>query len=399
MSADIQHSVLGASNAARWMACPGSVKLSEGIENVPSQYAVEGSLAHSVAEERINATNDHYIGSITNGDEQVVPSGMNESTDLYVKLVRELAAMSDWHVVEAQFNLAPLNPPVEAYGTADFVGYIGKDNALVVCDLKYGSGLLVEVENNIQLKYYALGALLTFQQASLDQGEEAPPVDVVRMIIVQPRAEHKDGKVREATMTYDELMEFSFDLIDAMHKTQEDDAPLVVGSHCRFCKAAAICPALMAHNQEIAQAEFMDMPENGGMSSPEAMTNADVGHLLEKLESIEHWIASVRLYAVAELERGNKVPGWKMVAKRATRKWKDESSIIQWLASKGVPNSEHYTRKIKSPRQVEITLGAHGITKGSVPVDLMTSESSGTKLARASSPEREVTAGSEFFDD
>ena len=106
----------------------------------------------------------------------------------------------------------------------------------------------------------------------------------------------------------------------------------------------------------------------------------------------------MRLYAVAELERGNKVPGWKMVAKRATRKWKDESKIIQWLASRGVPNSEHYTRKIKSPRQVEITLGAHGITKGSVPVGLMTSESSGTKLARASSPEREVTGGTEFFD-
>ena len=48
--ADRAHASLGASSASRWMACPGSVRLSEGMPNISSDYAREGTAAHELAE-------------------------------------------------------------------------------------------------------------------------------------------------------------------------------------------------------------------------------------------------------------------------------------------------------------------------------------------------------------
>lgn len=47
-----QHARLSPSSAKRWMTCPGSVKFIEAlnIEETPSKYAAEGTVAHEVHE-------------------------------------------------------------------------------------------------------------------------------------------------------------------------------------------------------------------------------------------------------------------------------------------------------------------------------------------------------------
>ena len=47
------HARLSASGAARWLACPPSVKLEENFPDTGSVYAAEGTLAHSVAELKV----------------------------------------------------------------------------------------------------------------------------------------------------------------------------------------------------------------------------------------------------------------------------------------------------------------------------------------------------------
>lgn len=44
------HSELGASIAARWMACPGSVRLSRGMPNYDTIHSLTGTAAHALAE-------------------------------------------------------------------------------------------------------------------------------------------------------------------------------------------------------------------------------------------------------------------------------------------------------------------------------------------------------------
>jgi len=43
------HAKLSPSSAARWMTCPGSVALSEGIEDTSSKNADEGTMMHAFA--------------------------------------------------------------------------------------------------------------------------------------------------------------------------------------------------------------------------------------------------------------------------------------------------------------------------------------------------------------
>ena len=43
------HAKLSPSSAVRWMTCPGSVALSEGIEDKSSSNADEGSMMHAMA--------------------------------------------------------------------------------------------------------------------------------------------------------------------------------------------------------------------------------------------------------------------------------------------------------------------------------------------------------------
>lgn len=44
------HARLSASSAKRWMSCPPSVRLEEQFPDSGSEYAAEGTLAHSLAE-------------------------------------------------------------------------------------------------------------------------------------------------------------------------------------------------------------------------------------------------------------------------------------------------------------------------------------------------------------
>ena len=43
------HSPLGGSGAYRWMPCPGSVRVSQGVEDPESEYAALGTAAHALA--------------------------------------------------------------------------------------------------------------------------------------------------------------------------------------------------------------------------------------------------------------------------------------------------------------------------------------------------------------
>lgn len=46
----MSHALLSPSASHRWLECPPSVRLTELMEDKPSAYADEGTLAHSIAE-------------------------------------------------------------------------------------------------------------------------------------------------------------------------------------------------------------------------------------------------------------------------------------------------------------------------------------------------------------
>jgi Protein of unknown function (DUF2800) len=234
-----EHALLSASGAARWMACPGSIRLSEGIADRPSSYAEEGTTAHELAARCLRARRQD-AAAVTTDPEMTAP------IDIYLEAVRAVIEPGDRLLVEHRVDLGPLDPPVPMFGTADAIVIKPKRRQLHVFDLKYGSGVPVEAEGNVQGRYYALGALLA-------AGHE---IDTVEVTIVQPRFPHPAGPVRREIVLALELLVWGHELLAAAHRALAPEAPLAPGPHCRFCPAQGTCPALHEHALASAQDDF-----------------------------------------------------------------------------------------------------------------------------------------------
>ena len=368
MSSPTVHATLGASSTYRWMACPGSVALSKDIPRKETEYSKEGTAAHALGEIAFARGLDpsNWIGELVEGVR--VTAEMADAVRVYYDFLSELKRDGYELLIEHRFDLSKLNPPAPMFGTSDCVAYHAGERKLIVGDYKHGAGVAVEVEDNPQLKYYALGAVLQF---------EGKRIETIEMVIVQPRAPHKDGGIRRWLCELPVLLDFSVELIEAADKAVSPNAEIVPGKHCRFCPAQPMCPALHQEAQEIAQYEFADKP----LLDIRLLSPDELGYILERADLIEDWIRSVRQHVQSTLEQGKNVPGWKLVPKRAMRQWASEADIVKWCKDKGFETEEIYDLKLKSPAALEKVVG-----KKEMPTDLIVSISSGYTLAPASDP-------------
>lgn len=381
MSSPTIHSVLGASSAYRWMSCPGSVDLSKNIPRKETEYSKEGTAAHALGEIAfaVDLHPSNWMGEKIEGI--TATEDMVQAVAVYVDFLQGLKRDGYDLRIESRFDLSKLNPPAPMFGTSDAVGYHRGERRLVVGDYKHGAGVPVEVTDNPQLKYYALGALLSF--------DSTHPVDEIEMVIIQPRAPHKDGPVRRWSCSLTELLDFSSELLEAAHKAVSPNADLNPGKHCRFCPAQPMCPALHSEAKAIAKTEFDAQP----LLDPRLLSADELGYILERADLIEDWVRSIRQHVQSELETGKHVPGWKLVPKRATRVWTSEADVVKWAKSQKLESDEIYEHKLKSPAALEKVVG-----KKNLPKELFASVSSGYSLAPASDPRPAVTnvASDEF---
>jgi len=197
-----KHSKIGASSMARWSNCPGSVQLSE-IAPLPpeNEHAILGTLAHEVAsfilEEQIESAPDEVARAfkIDNKKAQEILKAVSQYVDYFNKIYESSPKNKCW--VEHSFNMAQVYPG--AFGTADGVIYEPEAEKVHVIDYKHGAGILVEAKDNLQLQYYALGALETLKL----------PCKVVQMTIVQPRCFHPKGPIRHWEVPITHFIDFS----------------------------------------------------------------------------------------------------------------------------------------------------------------------------------------------
>lgn len=382
MSGPTVHSTLGASAAYRWLACPGSVKLSANIPRKDTEYSKEGTAAHALAELAFNAHLDpsNWLNEVV--ETVRVSENMVEAVRVYVEFLRDLEVQGYELMLEHRFDLSKLNPPAPMFGTSDCVAYHKGERKLIVADYKHGAGVAVDVDDSPQLKYYGLGALL--QMSPMNR------VETVELIIVQPRAQHSGGPIRRWECDASHLLDFGGELVEGAHKTMRDDAPLAAGKHCRFCPAQPMCPELHKQTQLIAVDEFSSSP----LMDPRLLTPAQLGDILEKADLVEDWLRSVRQHVQSQLESGSNVPGWKLVPKRATRVWVDQERVVEYLKQKECLDTEEiFELKMKSPAAIEKIVG-----KKNLPADLVSAVSSGYTLAPTSDPRPAVTnvAADEF---
>ncbi len=244
----INHSKIGASSCHRFWECAGSIALGdkakrEGAVKETSRFAMEGTAAHLLAEQcfKQDVDADCFVGCLFEVEDETfkVSQGMADAVQVYIDKVRGdmlyHASTERIHFgYEQKFRLSDVDE--DAYGTNDAFIFVPDNKLLIIYDLKYGKGLVVEVEGNKQLMYYALGAL---QEHGYNHLKE--DVKTIRLVIVQPRAKHKDGGIRHAEYSIEELMIFKKELITKILATKEPILELKAGKHCKFCPAILLC--------------------------------------------------------------------------------------------------------------------------------------------------------------
>jgi len=285
------------------MRCPGSIRLSEGIKEEPSEYAAEGTRAHNLAEDCLRKDTDPTINEKAGIDQEMV-----EGVQQYLDFVRQFKDPS-W--IEQKIDLGHLIP--DCFGTADFVALAG--DQLIIVDLKYGQGLKVYAEGNRQLLIYALGALYWL--------ELLYDIESVKMVIVQPRLDHID----ESEILVGDLVDFGETVRAAALACEAEDAPCIPGKkQCQWCRAKAICKARADANFRAALEEFGPLP------SGDKLTLNEIGQLLPRLDDIKKWTSDLQAYALGKAVSGEKISGYKLVSGRSNRVWKlDAFQTIETL--------------------------------------------------------------------
>lgn len=394
-----EHVRAGGSRIHRIIACPGSL---QAPETEAGAAAALGTAAHYIGERCLmtgcNADHPSFTGDKVTVQGQKITRAVADAVQVYVDWVRSITRKLDgdgvkYHLLlESQVDWAKLAPPEPMRGSADVIIVVPAQGLMVVGDYKNGTDYVEHVGNK-QLRYYAVGALVSLPRDLVQD------VKRVQLAIIQPNVPgiEDERMVRSEEVPVGELLDFADEALLAVQLGQAPDAPRIPGKHCKYCGAAATCEARAKHAVDEAQGEFDVVTVAGSASMIATMPVAKLGAMAlqarELKARIEAWLKDAEARIETELKTVE-VPGWKMVAKRANRVWNDELEVELWAQQHGLKADDVYApRALKSPAQLEEIVG-----KKALPKSLYTSVSSGYNLVPATSSKdaARISAGDEF---
>jgi hypothetical protein len=321
-----------------------------------SKYADEGTLLHNAIAE--------ILEHPENEPESIIGFKYKElevTRELYdSKIVSALHSLAEVdpnfemnYTVESEVDFGDYLPGV--FGSADVIGRMG-DKAIVL-DWKFGSGVIVNAEENYQGMFYAAAAMRTEKTKWAFEG-----VKEIEIIIVQP------PEMRRWVTTPQRIAEFEMQLTTAVKEAKRKEARMESGSHCRWCAAKPVCPIMTDSVARSTQVALKDL-------KPDLIAT-----YLQQADVLEDWIKGLRDLAHQMLEADVRVPGYKLVAKRAIRQWANDDDAAAMLLKLGI---EPYKEEVISPTQAEKLLGKGG---KDMLKDLVVAVSSGSALAEESDP-------------
>lgn len=329
------HAILSASSSNRWLHCPPSARLGESYEDKGSDYAAEGTDAHSLCEYKLrkalgqkakNPTKqlswyseemeDCATGYAAYILEQV--EAAKQTCDDPVVLIEQRVDFSLW--VE------------QGFGTADCI--VIADGTLRICDYKHGLGIIVSAEDNPQMKCYALGALELF--------DGIYDIDTVSMTIYQPRRQN----ISTFEISKDELYRWAEEVLKPTAALAfAGDGNYLCGEWCGFCKAKHECRARAEANLSLAQHDF---------KLPPLLTDTEIEVILSRVDELVAWASDIKEYALQQAVSGKEWNGWKLVEGRSNRKYTNEAAVIQAVSEAGF---DPYEKKLLGITALQKLLG------------------------------------------
>lgn len=348
---------IDAGNLNRFMQCNGYRLLPP--DNVSSfadnTVREEGNAAHWLAS--VAFAGQHTVSEMV---DRKAPNGifitaeMAEHVSEYLDVIDRSNSNMEWGYSLAPTSLFAVN------GRADNIG--GYANTLVVRDFKYGF-TIVEPEMNWTLISHALGYCYNFGWTP----------DAIEFVIHQPRAAHRDGKVRSWKITGDVLNMLANQLFNTLANPSNT---LQTGKHCYKCPAFNGCPA--RQDVEMTAIEISHMAYHAELS------DEDLTHRLALIQFAEDKLKNAKKAyqedAMHRLRSGRVVDDYAIEDEYTNRNWHDGMTpdVLRVITGKSLIKETLIT-----PKQAELA----GVPKEVVAL-LAGRKYKGSKLVRVDANKR-----------
>lgn len=329
------HAILSASSSHRWLNCPPSARLCETYEDKGSNYAAEGTDAHSLCEYKLRKALG--MGAVDPSEHLTwYNEEMEDCANGYATYIMELVESAKETcadpVVLIEQRVDFSRWVEQGFGTSDAV--IIADGTLRVIDYKHGLGVLVGADNNPQMMCYALGALELFD-AIYD-------IDSVAMTVYQPRRQN----VSTFEMSKDDLYRWAEEVLKPTAELAfAGDGNFLCGEWCGFCKAKHECRARAEANLLLAQYDF---------KLPPLLEDSEIEVILSRADQLVSWVNDIKEYALQQAISGKDWTGFKLVEGRSNHRYTDEAAVTQVVTNAGF---DPYERKLLGITAMQKLLG------------------------------------------
>lgn len=330
-----KHAILSASSSERWLNCPPSARLCENYPDKGSNYAAEGTDAHTLCEFRLKQA----LGIPAKDpieDLGWYNEEMEECAAAYTAYVLELVEAAKQSgstptvLIEQRVDFSRWVQ--DGFGTADCI--VIANRVLNIVDYKHGQGVEVSAVDNSQMKLYALGALEII--------DFIYDIDEIQMTIFQPRK----SNVSVYRITREALLEWAADELTRLAQLAfEGKGEFSCGEWCRFCKAKAECRERANANMALAQLDFQ---------LPALLDDEEIAEILGKLDALVSWATDVKEFALQQAISGKAWTGWKLVEGRSNRRYTNENAVIAAVLQAGY---NPYEKKVLGITAMQKVLG------------------------------------------
>lgn len=299
MSGD--HSFFAPSGAGAMVHCPAHPTMSQLYpQPEDTEEAIEGEKRHEEAAELIAKA---ARGEIVESDDEAV----NTYVEYVIEIMRKTGVFTPH--IEERVDISVINTFM--WGTCDLWLFDKSTGNLWVIDFKYGHGV-VDAYENWQLMCYTAGIL---EQLKVDG--IADQHITVNMVIVQPRAYHWQGPIREWSVRASDLRGYFNRLSVACENALHENPETHTGSHCRYCPARINCEAALRAGN--------DLYELVSKMRTVELTSEQIGSQLSlATRAIKH-MESLKTALTAQIESliksGQTVPGYMTVNAEGRQNW------------------------------------------------------------------------------
>jgi len=246
----------------------------------------------------------------------------------------------------------------DLWGSADVILY--NEDVLEIIDLKTGVGTYVDETTSGQLKAYAQGAIETLKIFPKE----------IRLTIVQPRYWGNEDKIRTLVTTLGDLAAWTANiLIPAAIATDNPIAEGTATERCKHCagrhtceyRDRAVASSLVADPliQSTMEVEEMDIRSN---KDAVIYDNERLSEILMMLPVIREYCTSLEEHALEILMKGEKVPGYKVVASGGRSNWLNTDDVEAAIHGTRISKDAH-KQVLKTPKQILALKPSSGLKK------------------------------------